>query len=969
MKKRPFPPALIAGAVVLPGLLLATATVRETVVEMPTYPFGDPDPVPRPAPEGDCIWPYFKFERYSASPVPHRWKRIVLENDAVSVEVFPEIGGKIWGATDKATGRGFLYRNSAVKFRNLAMRGPWTSGGVEFNFGLIGHAPTVATPVDYQIRTNRDGSASCFVGALELLTRTRWCVEIRLGAADRFFTTDVTWFNGSNLDQPCYQWMNAAYPAGGQYFINGDAWIGHDGKPFSWPIDETGRDISFYANNNFGGAKSCHILRGDSGTSGIWWEKEKFGSLYQAEPYDRLGRKLFIWALSRSGEIWKSLLTDTDGQYVEMQAGRYFNQPAPGSYLTPFKLAGFSAGGTIAFTGKWSPVTSRSGFPPDALPKTENAARPLSPPPDFNWGALYGRTLYAEQMANIKRFDLAEPKLRSVLEEDPCFLPALVCLGDCLAHRNRRDEAIGRLRKVLAIDAYHGKANYVCGLLYAERGDRVNALDCLCAAATSAEFRAPALAQIAALHAASGEYRRALAAADRALLANPLHLYAGHLRLIALRKLRDAAAHAAACAEMLRRFPLYHAARYEKDPETFARGIRCELPHQELLELAFNYARAGQFTDAAEIARRGENMLNRIAAAYFLHRSGDAAGAERALRLALARPAAYAFPFRRETGGVLEWARANSPAWQIRYLQALLLRSFGEKASAAKEMDALRGEDLPAEALLFRASLHTGGQARADILLAQEKGDNRHAPRELYKRLADENRRAEALSVIERICRDFPEDFDAGIHLAETQVILGRYGDALKTLSSLAILPSEASSLLGGTRKLYREACLGQAAAALRKGDAAAAREAVARSMVWDESLGIGKPYDTEIDLRLENWILLQTASGKEKRGLREKIAAGFHPEYKSKFYPADLLTALVLRETGFRKQADAVVGGFGKSAAADWCREIYKGNLSAEPAAGARKDSDVRLLRLLFPKALPRGLSAEKAMGSGAAP
>ncbi len=36
-----------------------------------------------------------------------------------------------------------------MKFRNISLRGPWTSGGIEFNFGVIGHTPATATPVDY----------------------------------------------------------------------------------------------------------------------------------------------------------------------------------------------------------------------------------------------------------------------------------------------------------------------------------------------------------------------------------------------------------------------------------------------------------------------------------------------------------------------------------------------------------------------------------------------------------------------------------------------------------------------------------------------------------------------------------------------------------------------------------------------------------------------------------------------------
>lgn len=53
---------------------------------------------------------------------------------------------------DKTTGKDFIYKNGVAKFRDIAMRGPWTSGGIEFNFGIIGHAPTSSTPVDYLVR-------------------------------------------------------------------------------------------------------------------------------------------------------------------------------------------------------------------------------------------------------------------------------------------------------------------------------------------------------------------------------------------------------------------------------------------------------------------------------------------------------------------------------------------------------------------------------------------------------------------------------------------------------------------------------------------------------------------------------------------------------------------------------------------------------------------------------------------------
>ncbi len=59
---------------------------------------------------------------------------MTLENDATRVILLPQVGGKIWTATDKKTGRDFLFTNHVMKFRDIAIRGPWTAGGIEFNY-------------------------------------------------------------------------------------------------------------------------------------------------------------------------------------------------------------------------------------------------------------------------------------------------------------------------------------------------------------------------------------------------------------------------------------------------------------------------------------------------------------------------------------------------------------------------------------------------------------------------------------------------------------------------------------------------------------------------------------------------------------------------------------------------------------------------------------------------------------------
>lgn len=238
----------------IPLVAQKKSNITDTSRTLVTYPFFNPDPVP----EFGSIYPYFRFDGYTAKGENKEWKMVEMENDYIRLWITPEIGGKIWGAIDKQTGKEFIYFNHAVKFRDIAMRGAWTSGGLEINFGVIGHAPTCSAPVDYFIRVNGDSSVSCYLGALDLPSRTEWRVEVRLPKDNAGFTTKAIWYNGSPYEQSYYQWMNVGVKSGGnlEYVYPGKNYIGHDGRHFSFPVDEQGRKISFYNHNDFGPAKS-----------------------------------------------------------------------------------------------------------------------------------------------------------------------------------------------------------------------------------------------------------------------------------------------------------------------------------------------------------------------------------------------------------------------------------------------------------------------------------------------------------------------------------------------------------------------------------------------------------------------------------------------------------------------------------------------------------------------------------------
>ncbi len=336
------------------------ATVRESVQVFRTYPFSDPDPVPR----FGNIYPYFRFQGYAGTPVDRPWKIVTLENPYIRVLVAPEIGGKILGAFEKSTGRSFIYFNRVIKFREIAMRGPWTSGGIEFNFGDIGHAPTTATPVDYLTRRNPDGSVSCIVGALDLPSRTEWRVEIRLPADRALFETRSSWSNPTEVSTSFYHWMNAAADADStlQVIYPGNAYIGHGGEHAPWPAGPDGRDLSYYRDNAFGSYKSYHVLGTYAEYFGARWGD--FGVIHWSRYADKPGKKLWIWGLSREGEIWKDLLTDPalgNTQYVEFQSGLHFNQAQVQSSRTPFKHMEFLPASSDEFAETWFPFKGAGG--------------------------------------------------------------------------------------------------------------------------------------------------------------------------------------------------------------------------------------------------------------------------------------------------------------------------------------------------------------------------------------------------------------------------------------------------------------------------------------------------------------------------------------------------------------------------------------------------------------------------------
>jgi tetratricopeptide (TPR) repeat protein len=321
------------------GLPAQQATIQEEKQVIKTYPFSDPepaavDPIRREGPGGQAIYPYFSFEDESLTGADRTWNVVRMENPYIQVFILPGVGGKLLGAVEKSTQKQFLYYNHVLKFRDLSMRGPWTSGGVELNFGLIGHAPSTATPVDYLVRKNPDGSVSCIVGTMDLPSRTEWRVEFIMPPDKAFLEARTLWYNPQPLDQSYYVWANSAQHLSQdvEFIFPGTTWIGHNFSVPSqpWPIAKDGRNLALYKNHTEGG--SFFIDGALQDFFGVYWHDADFGYGHWALHGDVPGQKLFLWAPSRAGGIWETLLTDNDGPYLEAQTGRLLDQSDMGRF-------------------------------------------------------------------------------------------------------------------------------------------------------------------------------------------------------------------------------------------------------------------------------------------------------------------------------------------------------------------------------------------------------------------------------------------------------------------------------------------------------------------------------------------------------------------------------------------------------------------------------------------------------------
>lgn len=937
------------------------ATAREIDTVMITYPFSDPDPVPNTG----KIYPYFRFDGFTTKPEKQTWKMVELENDFIKVQITPEIGGKIWAAYDKTRNKPFIYGNDVVKFRDIAMRGAWTSGGIEFNFGIIGHTPAVSNPVDYLVRENPDGSASCFITGLDLLTESRWGVEIRLPEDAARMSTRVFWYNDSPVTQPYYTWMNLAVPAADdlRFVEPGTRYITHGGEAHPWPLDSARqKDLSVYRQNDFTGSKSYHIAGTREGFFGTFYEDSRDGMIHFAERDDKIGRKVFMWSLAGSGQIWEDLLTDHAGQYVELQSGRLFNQNSMTSSRTPFKQVGMHPYQTDHWVEYWYPyhelskidhadaagvlmleengnrtlvrymaveavtdtlmvrdrtgkILHREAVSLAPLESTEIAVsaskeemgkvslgkmqylpdgaadfsynRPMSAPQEFDPESGYYQYLLGRDAAGFRQYRLAGELIDKSLAQDSFFVPALAEKAALLYRSGKYLSAYQTAAKALAVDTYDPAANYYYGLSAINLGRKTDAADGFEVAALSQAWRSAAWYQLAACYFRDENFFLTRDYLEKVLAFDPMHMNARHLQLVLDRMTgRD---DPSVSADLLSLFPVNHLVNYEKylrtksdrDLDFFRRNIRDELPEQTYLQLGLWYLDLGLPQEAADLMELApESNLTDYWLAY-LHRDTPA-GQDRLAKANAGNPA-FIFPFRAAASGMLEWMTEHAGDWKSVYYLALL-RAHQDRHDEAGKLLLSLPDDLDFAPLYAWRALFQQEAARKESDLRRALKLQPEQWR-YYLALADHLAVQQDFGAAQKLLagyyQDHPDSYQTGLALARLYLTTDRLPEAEKVLAEIQVLPYEGAS---EGRVLYRAVKLLRALDYLGKKEWKQSGVKVEEALLWPENLGVGKPFeeqiDTEWESRIGEWIQRgrsgESPDAQEVLSLRNKIKKRF---------------------------------------------------------------------------------------------
>jgi tetratricopeptide (TPR) repeat protein len=348
---------------IVPFALAQTVKIEQRPLVLPTYEVGAPDAnsifftgrVYQGA-QGH-IYPYPLYDNLTDRKVDKTYNALYVENEYVNVCVLPEIGGRILSATDKTNGYEIFYRQTGIKPALIGMLGAWLSGGVEWNIPHH-HRPSSYMPIDWKMEENADGSKTIWVGETELRHRIKWSIGVTVYPGRSWVEARVKIMNRTPFIQSMLYWANVSVHTNNDYEVifppSTQFGTDHSKVAFtSWPFDEvtrgSGEDVNLAWWKNFtASSRSIFAWNFDDDFLAGYDHGKNAGTVHVANHHIVGGKKFFLWGNNPSGQMWNTMLSDKDGDYLELMVGAYSNNQPDYSWIGP--------GETREFTQRWYPI-------------------------------------------------------------------------------------------------------------------------------------------------------------------------------------------------------------------------------------------------------------------------------------------------------------------------------------------------------------------------------------------------------------------------------------------------------------------------------------------------------------------------------------------------------------------------------------------------------------------------------------
>lgn len=324
------------------------------------------------------------YESSAPRPAPRQYAAIVMENAYLRLTILPELGGRIYECTLKASGRNLLYQNAVLKPTHWGPpeQGWWlAAGGIEFCLPVEEHGYESAVPWQAQIISSEREGRVRLTDSTEG-NRLRAQVDVVLPADEARFFLEITLHNDTPDPLPVQFWSNAMVPVDSaqdtapalRFFLparqarihsTSDPRLPAAGATISWPYWQ---GIDWSTPDNWQGWLGVFAWpQAEFGFAGVYDLSTDDGLVRTFPPHTVRGVKAFGFGAT-STRLPAFLWTDDGSYYVELHGGLTpaFGESqllAPGQRLrwqeTWFPAAGLggltAAGPAGAVSVRWDP--------------------------------------------------------------------------------------------------------------------------------------------------------------------------------------------------------------------------------------------------------------------------------------------------------------------------------------------------------------------------------------------------------------------------------------------------------------------------------------------------------------------------------------------------------------------------------------------------------------------------------------